>query len=74
MVSFIIEQDGEIKEAFQYERPLISQSYVALEEYARANYGPDAIVRTMTKEEEARYMLHGATGLAINPSPSRSDQ
>lgn len=74
MVSFIIEQDGQIKEAFQYERPLLSQSYKALEEYARATYGSDAIVRTMTQDEEACYILQGATGLVIEPRPSRSDQ
>jgi hypothetical protein len=74
MVSFIIEQGGQIKEAFQYERPLLSQSYQALETYAHANYGPDAIVRTMTKDEEASYMLHGPSGVGLDPLPSRSDQ
>lgn len=59
MVSFIIEKAGGIREAFQYERPLLSESYKALEEYARATYGADAVVREMTKEEEARFMLHG---------------
>ena len=38
---------------------------------ARATYGPDAIVRTMTQDEAARYMLHGATGLGIENLPSR---
>jgi hypothetical protein len=72
MVSFIIEQGGQIKEAFQYERPLINQSYQALEEYARANYGPDAIVRPMTQDEEARYMLYGPRGLDVELSPDQS--
>lgn len=65
MVSFIIEKAGEIKEAFQYGRPLLMESYKALEEYARANYGADAIVREMTKDEEAEFMLHGRAAFDI---------
>lgn len=65
MVSFVIEHADEIKEAFQYERPLLSGSYKALEEYARATYGTDAIVREMTKDEEARFMLHGQAAFGI---------
>jgi hypothetical protein len=74
MVFFIIEQAAEMKEAFKYERPLLSQSYQALETSTRANYGPAAIVRTMTQDEEASYVLHGPTGRGLDPLPSRSDQ
>lgn len=36
MEAFIIEQAGQIKEAFTYDRPLIEATLHALEEYARA--------------------------------------
>lgn len=65
MASFVIEKAGEIKEAFQYERPLLDGSYKALEEYARATYGTDALVREMTKDEEARFKLRGQAAFGI---------
>lgn len=65
MVSFVIEKAGKIKEAFQYQRPLINGSYKALEEYARATYGTEAIVREMTKDEEARFMLYAESAFGI---------
>jgi hypothetical protein len=62
MEAFIIEEAGEIKEAFSYDRPLIEASRHALEEYARATYGGDAIIRPMTRKEE---------GLALLLSPDK---
>ena len=50
MNAFIIEQKGEIKEAFRYERRLIEGSRQALVEYARATYGADAALRLMTAQ------------------------
>ena len=41
MDAFMIEVDGEVKEAFNYDRPLSAQSEKGLAEYARANYGSD---------------------------------
>jgi len=64
-MNFIIENLGETKEAFSYERPLNKDSQHALLEYARANYGPAATVRTMTPAEEAEY----ATNAAFQPGP-----
>jgi hypothetical protein len=57
---FVIEQKGEIKEAFSYERPLIEGSQRALVEYALATYSADAALRLMTAQEEADFLLHGA--------------
>lgn len=59
MEAFIIEKAGQIKEAFSYERPLIEASRHALEEYARATYGDDAICRPMTRKEEAGFHRFG---------------
>jgi hypothetical protein len=60
MEAFIIEEAGEIKEAFSYDRPLIEASRHALEEYARATYGGDAIIRPMTRKEEADFACSGS--------------
>lgn len=60
MQAFIIEQAGEVKEAFAYERPLSEASRQALVEYAKANYGDDAELRNMTAQEQADFVLHGA--------------
>jgi hypothetical protein len=59
MEAFIIEQAGQIKEAFSYDRPLIESSRHALEEYARVTYGDDAIIRPMTRKEEASFTRFG---------------
>ena len=64
-MNFIIESLGDIKETFSYERPLNEGSRHALLEYARANYGPAAVVRNMTPAEEAEY----ATNAAFQPGP-----
>jgi hypothetical protein len=60
MEAFIIEQAGEIKEAFSYDRPLIEASRHALEEYARTTYGDDAIIRPMTRKETADFARFGS--------------
>jgi hypothetical protein len=65
-MKFIIESEGEIKEAFSYERPLNDSSRHALLEYARANYGPAATLR-MRVEEETDY----TNGLFIGDEPRR---
>jgi hypothetical protein len=54
-MNFVIENLGEIKEAFSYERSLNEYSQHALLEYARANYGSAALVRPMTATEEDEY-------------------
>lgn len=59
MEAFIIEQAGQIKEAFTYDRPLIEATLHALEEYARATYGDDAIIRPMTRKEEIDFTRFG---------------
>lgn len=69
MSAFIIEQEGSIKEVFAYDRPLSEASYQALVEYARANYGPDAILRSMTEQEEANFVLHGPEFFKEKPEP-----
>jgi len=60
MQAFIIEAAGEIKEAFSYERQLIEASRQGLVEYARATYGPDALVRQMTPKEQRVFVKEGA--------------
>ena len=59
MNAFIIEVQGERKEAFAYERPLNEGTERALLEYARANYGVDARLRRMTSQEEDEFKTHG---------------
>ena len=59
MEAFIIEQAGQIKEAFSYDRPLIETTRHALEEYARATYGDGAIIRPMTRKEAASFTRFG---------------
>lgn len=55
MQGYIIEDGGEIKETFHYERPLNADSLHALLEYACANYGAEAVFRMMTAKEEADF-------------------
>jgi hypothetical protein len=59
MIALIIELDGEIKEAFSYERCLNEGSHHALIEYALANYGPSASLRNMTPREERNFISYG---------------
>lgn len=68
MIALIIEQNGEVKEAFSYERPLNEGSHHALLEYARANYGPDASLRSMTAREERNFIIHGPDFFRSKPN------
>jgi hypothetical protein len=60
MNPYIIKAEVEIKEAFNYDRPLSADSEKGILEYAQATYGADATLRRMTEEEAANFMLHGA--------------
>lgn len=60
MTALVIEQGGEIREAFNYERPLMETTHHTLLEYARATYGADAKVRLMTEQEEVEFTTQGS--------------
>ena len=70
MTALVIEQGGEIREAFSYERPLMETTHHALLEYARATYGADAKVRPMTEREEVEFTTHGSEFFRKHMSPS----
>ena len=53
--AFIIENNGEVKEKFSYEIPFNKATQHSLVAYSQANYGPEAVFRHMTVEEEAQY-------------------
>ena len=55
MIAFIIEQNAEIKERFGYEIPFNETTQQSIIQYARAHYGPDAVVRNMTNEEKINF-------------------
>jgi len=57
MIAFIIEQNDEVKETFGYEVPFNEATQQSIVQYARANYGSDAMVRNMTDEEKANFRL-----------------
>jgi len=57
MIAFIIEQNHEIKETFSYEIPFNNTTQQSIIQYARANYGPDSVVRKMTNEEKIKFTL-----------------
>jgi len=57
MIGFIIEQNDEVKETFSYEVPFSEATQKSIIQYARANYGPDAMVRNMTNEEKVNFRL-----------------
>lgn len=57
MIAFIIEQNHEIKEMFSYEIPFNNTTQQSIIQYARANYGPDAVVRNMTNKEKVEFRL-----------------
>jgi hypothetical protein len=59
MSGFIIEQGDKIHEAFAYPGPLNEGSRQALVEYAHANYGPKATLRSMTPQEQSDFVQHG---------------
>jgi hypothetical protein len=60
MIAFIIEQNDDVKETFSYEVPFNQVTQQSIIQYARANYGPEAMVRNMTNEEEANFRLQEA--------------
>ena len=57
--AFIIEEGNTVHEAFVYDQTLSDDSCKALEEYARANYGSDVVLRRMTPQEEVDFNVHG---------------
>jgi len=57
MIGFIIEQNDEVKETFSYEVPFNEATQQSIIQYARANYGPDVMVRNMTNEEKVNFRL-----------------
>jgi hypothetical protein len=59
MNAFVIEVAGERKRAFVYDRPLNGESEKALDEYARASFGDDALLRRMTPQEEHEFKIQG---------------
>ena len=65
MISFAIEQNGELKEAFGYEIPFNEMTRQSIAQYARARYGPDATVRKMHNEERANVTLDERDPLEI---------
>jgi len=61
MSAFVIEKDGEIKENFGYEILFNKTTRQSLVAYSQANYGPEAVFRHMTDEEEAEFMAPAKT-------------
>jgi hypothetical protein len=55
MFAFVIEQDGQIKEAFGYEIRFNEKTHQSIVEYARAQYGPDATVRNLHNPERSQF-------------------
>jgi hypothetical protein len=56
MSAFIIEKNGEIKEKFTYQILFNKTTQQSLVAYSQANYGPEAVFRQMTDEEEADFL------------------
>jgi len=54
--AFVIEKDGEIKEKFSYETPFNETTLQSLVAYSQANYGPEAVFRGATDEENADFL------------------
>ena len=59
MSAYIIHIGLDLKEAFSYRRLLSEGSVHALGEYAKANYGQDAVLRHMTPDEETEFASSG---------------
>ena len=55
MITFIIEQNDEIKETFGYEIPFNEMTEQSMIQYACATYGPDSNVHNMTNEEKVKF-------------------
>jgi len=56
MSAFVIEKNGEIKEKFSYQILFNKTTQQSLVAYSQANYGPEAVFRQMTDEEEADFL------------------
>ena len=56
MSAYIIEKEGEIKEKFSYEILFNKTTQQSLVAYSHANYGPEAVFRQMSDEEEAEFI------------------
>ena len=56
MSAFIIENHGEVKEKFSYKILFNKTTQKSLVAYSHANYGPEAVFRHMTGEEEAEFI------------------
>jgi len=56
MSAFVIEKNGEIKEKFSYQVLFNKTTHQSLVAYSQANYGPEAVFRQMTDEEEADFL------------------
>ena len=56
MSAFVIEKDGEIKEKFSYQILFNETTQQSLVAYSHANYGPEAVFRQMTDDEEADFL------------------
>jgi len=54
--AFIIENHGEVKEKFSYKILFNKTTQKSLVAYSHANYGPEAVFRHMTGEEEAEFI------------------
>ena len=59
MSAYIIHIGLDLKEAFNYRRPLNADSVHALGEYAKATYGDDVVLRHMTPDEESEFASSG---------------
>ena len=55
MSAFVIEKNGEIKEKFSYQILFNKTTQQSLVAYSQANYGPEAVFRQMTDEENAGF-------------------
>jgi hypothetical protein len=56
MSAFVIEKDGKVKEQFCYDTLFNEMTRQSLIAYSQANYGPEAVFRQMTDEEEAQFL------------------
>ena len=56
MSAFVIEKDGKVKEQFSYDTLFNEMTRQSLIAYSQANYGPEAVFRQMTDEEEAQFL------------------
>ena len=57
MSAFTIKMNDQIKESFEYEISFNETTQYSIVEYARANYGPDALVFDMTDKEHVKPVL-----------------